>query len=51
MIKFSPGTLVSSTNKTECHDIAEMLSKVGLNSIKTNQSSNRVEIILYQEDL
>ena len=22
---FSPGTLVSSTNKTECHDITEIL--------------------------
>ena len=27
---FSPGTLVSSTNKTDCHDIAEILLKVAL---------------------
>jgi hypothetical protein len=36
---FSPSTLVSSTNKTDCHDIAEILLKVALNTIKpTNQS-------------
>ena len=29
----SSGTLVSSTNKTECHDITEILLKVALNSI------------------
>ena len=27
------GTLVSSTNKTDCHDIAEILLKVALNAI------------------
>jgi len=31
---FSPGTPVSSTNKTDCHDIAEILMKVALNTIK-----------------
>jgi hypothetical protein len=25
---FSPGTLVSSTNKTDCHDITEILLKM-----------------------
>jgi len=30
---FSPGTLISSTNKTNWHDIAEILLKVVLNSI------------------
>jgi hypothetical protein len=30
---FSPGTPVSSTNKTNCHDIAEILLKVALNTI------------------
>jgi hypothetical protein len=29
---FSPGTPVSSTNKTDCHDIAELLLKVALNT-------------------
>ena len=36
---FSPDTLVSSTNKTDRHDITEILLKVELNTIKpTNQS-------------
>jgi hypothetical protein len=30
---FSPGTPVSSTNKTDRHDIAEILLKVTLNTI------------------
>jgi hypothetical protein len=29
----SPGTPVSSTNKTDCHDITEILLKVALNTI------------------
>ena len=37
---FSPGTPVSSINKTDCHDIAEILLKVALNTIKqTNTHS------------
>jgi hypothetical protein len=31
---FSPGPPVSSTNKTDRHDIAEILLKVALNTIK-----------------
>ena len=30
---FSSGTLVSSTYKTDCHDVAEILLKVALNTI------------------
>ena len=30
---FSPGTPVSFTNKTDCHDITEILLKVALNTI------------------
>ena len=30
---FSPGTLVFHTNKTDCHDITEILLKVALNII------------------
>ena len=30
---FSPGTPVSSTNKTDCHDITEILLKVALSTI------------------
>ena len=33
---FSPGTLISSINKTDSHDIAEMLLKVALNTITPN---------------
>jgi hypothetical protein len=31
---FSPGTLVSSTIKTDSHDITEILLKVALSTIK-----------------
>jgi hypothetical protein len=34
---FSPGTPASSTNKTDCHGIAEILLKVALNT--NNQST------------
>ena len=34
------GTLVSSTNKTDCHDITEILLKVALNTI--NQSNKHI---------
>ena len=33
---FSLGTTVSSPNKTDCHDITEILSKVPLNTITPN---------------
>ena len=33
---FSQSTLVSSTNKTDCHDITEILLKVALNTINLN---------------
>jgi hypothetical protein len=35
--RFSPGTPASSTTKTGRHDIAEVLLKVALNTIKSNQ--------------
>jgi hypothetical protein len=37
---FFPGTPVSSTNKTDLHDIAEILLKVALNK-EINQAQNR----------
>ena len=38
---FSPGAPVSSTNKTDRHDIAEILLKMALNTIKqTNKQTN-----------
>ena len=39
---FSPGTPVSSTNKTDRHNIAEILLKVALSTIKqTNKQTNK----------
>ena len=37
---FSPGTLVSSTNKTDHHDIAEILLKLAFNSNNPNPISH-----------
>jgi len=37
---FSPGTPVSSTNKTQRHDIAEIWLKVALNTINLIQAYN-----------
>jgi hypothetical protein len=42
---FSPGTPVSSTNKTGCHDITEILLKVALNTI--NQPTNHKNVDIY----
>ena len=35
---FSPGPPVSSTNKTDCHNITEILLKVALNTIKQTKT-------------
>ena len=35
---FSPGPPVSSTNKTDLHDITKILLKMALNTIKLNLS-------------
>jgi hypothetical protein len=37
---FSLGPQVSSTNKTDCHNITEILLKVALNTIKQNKQQN-----------
>ena len=44
---FSPGTPVSSTNKTGCHDIAEILLKVALNTINQANQSINVKLQFY----
>ena len=41
---FSTGTPVSSTNKTDRHDITEILLKVALNTIKPNHLSKRFSL-------
>jgi hypothetical protein len=38
----SPGTQVSSTNKTDCHDITEILLKVALNTIKQTNKQDKL---------
>jgi hypothetical protein len=43
---FSPGTPVSSTNKTDRHDITEILLKVVLNTIK---QTNKQHLIWFNE--
>jgi hypothetical protein len=42
---FSPGTPASSTTKTGCHDITEILLKVALNTIK----SIKIKILLVKD--
>jgi hypothetical protein len=37
---FSPAISVSSTNKTDCHDITEILLKVALNAIKPTKTKH-----------
>ena len=46
---FSPGTLVSSTNKTDRHDITEIVLKVALNII--NQTNNNISVISWRSVL
>jgi hypothetical protein len=41
---FSPGPLVSFTNKTDSHDITEILLKVALNT--TKQTNKQTSIII-----
>jgi len=46
--RFSPGTLVSSTYKTDHHDISEILLKEALNTIKQlNKSRSEVDLTVY----
>ena len=44
---FSPGPPVSSTNKTDHHDITDILLKVALNTIKLNKKQKTKTIKLY----
>ena len=47
---FSPGTPTSSTNKTDCHNITEILSKVVFNTI-TTVTTLKTRIILFMQVL
>ncbi len=44
---FSPDTPVSSTNKTDCHDITKILLKVALNTIKKTNKQSIWHVLLY----
>ena len=44
---FSPGTPVSSTTKTGCHDIAEILLKVALNTKKQSINQSLCKVLFY----
>jgi hypothetical protein len=43
--RFSSGTPVSSINKTDLHDVTEILLKVALSTIKPNQTNQLIERI------
>jgi hypothetical protein len=43
---FSPGTPVSSTNKTDRHDITEILLKVALNIIKQTSIFELTSVVI-----
>ena len=47
--EFSPGTPLSSTNKTDCHEITDILLKVALNTISPTQSVYQRKIIISYE--
>jgi hypothetical protein len=40
-VVFSWSSAVSSINKTDCHDISEILLKVALNTIKQTKYANK----------
>ena len=42
---FSPGTSESSTNKTDRHDITEILLKVALNTIKQTNITKVLKVL------
>jgi len=46
LVVFSPGTLVSSTNKTVRHDITEVLLKLALNTIPLTHSYEYLHCII-----
>jgi hypothetical protein len=43
----SPGTPVSSTNKTDSHDITEILLKVVLNTINSSPNPYKISVVIF----
>jgi hypothetical protein len=48
---FSSGNPVSSTNKTDCHDITEILLKVALNTINQAKPELVLSVVIYNKYL
>jgi hypothetical protein len=48
---FSPGTLVSFTNKTDLHDITELLLKVALNTITLTLTCRSASTLVYLQQM
>ena len=48
---FSPGTPVSTTNNTDCHDITEILLEMALNTIKPNQPNKVWQWLKIESDI
>jgi hypothetical protein len=48
MLRFSPYPPVSCTNKTDCHDITEILFKVALNTIKPIKINNLYYLVFFK---
>jgi hypothetical protein len=48
---FSPGTLVSFTNKTDRHDITELLLKVALNTITLTLTCRSASTLVYLQQM
>jgi hypothetical protein len=46
---FSPGTPASSTTKTGCHDIAEILLKVALNTRKSINQNWQSQLACFEK--
>ena len=44
---FSSGPPISPTNNTDCHDITELLVKVALNTITSNQANDMKMCTMY----
>jgi hypothetical protein len=49
--RFSPGTPVSFTNKSDRHDIAEILLKVALNTITLTHNYLRSKLLIFSISL
>jgi hypothetical protein len=47
VIGTSPGTPVSSTNKTDSHGITEILLKAALNTINSSPNPYKISVVIF----